>query len=165
MKLIFILIVTWVISLTPGIASMEVINWQKISLRIPSNWKGVQTPMPSLHGYFLNTKIANKTIRFFIHAHKPLSVPTDKLVQDYWIQFLDNKTLNPDCKNISIDSKLSSNAYQCSHIAQKDDDKSKWMLQTMYWLSDTERLLVTSSSFDSQKEAQYALDSLQVVFP
>jgi hypothetical protein len=138
----------------------KVIKWQKIDVKLPKEWKAVQTPMPSLHGYFLNTEINKEPVRFFVYTHKPLKIPTSKFALDYWSKFSGSEAQESQCKKIKTKTK---HAYQCTSVF-KDKATMKWSMQTMFWLSDIERLFVSTKNFKSEKEAYNALKKIEVDF-
>ena len=136
----------------------ETIKWQHLNLDVPDDWNVLQTPMPSLHGYYLNADIDNQTARFFFHSHDPPHMPTEKLAYEYWDEFMGGDSDPESCKPLETKT---NNAYTCSSIRKSTKDDS-WSLKSMFWVSNVERLFMISRKFSSKEKAQSALVKIKV---
>lgn len=148
MKSVFILILISQL-LFPAITNAKNISWQKLDLLVPSSWDAKQTPMASLHGYFLETKLKKEIIRFFVHTHRPPTIATKRGSKRYWKDF--NSTFDKDapikCTKMNLQD-----SYKCQSIIFSKKSK-RWSLKIMYWVSNKERLIINTDDFKSQSDA------------
>lgn len=137
----------------------EIVPWKTLNLIVPDAWKSKKTPMPSVGGYYLHSKIDGKDKQFFIHAHKPDAFATKSGSERYFKEFVDGhvKGTKFKCKHDHENY-----GYHCHAIFKKD---KTWSIKMMVWYQDKERLLLSLEEIASKGEAQSIYKQIKVGFP